>query len=173
MRALCKKGEQCEFLHEYNVRRMPECVNFSRHGTCPNGDDCSYQHVNPASKRASCPHFDRGFCPLGPICANRHIRKDKICPFYMAGFCPDGSECKQGAHARYPTELKKPMVRGTEPEEPEETAEKKQEASMFEHEDRMQQDGGGSKYGRGGGGGQRGRGWSRGGAKRGGFVKRG
>ncbi|KEZ42221.1 hypothetical protein SAPIO_CDS6070 [Scedosporium apiospermum] len=25
LRGLCKKGEQCEFLHEYNLRKMPEC----------------------------------------------------------------------------------------------------------------------------------------------------
>jgi len=92
----------------------------------------------------------------------------------MAGFCPDGSDCKQGAHARFPTDLKKSVVKGIEPDEPEEAAERRQDPSAYEQDDRMQQDGG-SKYGRGGrGGGQRGRGWTRGGApQRGGFVKRG
>ena len=23
---LCKKGDACEFLHEYNIRKMPECT---------------------------------------------------------------------------------------------------------------------------------------------------
>jgi len=23
---LCKKGDACEFLHEYNIRKMPECI---------------------------------------------------------------------------------------------------------------------------------------------------
>jgi cleavage and polyadenylation specificity factor subunit 4 len=115
MRALCKKGEQCEFLHEYNLRRMPECHTFARHGTCPNGDDCMYQHLDNFSRRPHCPHYERGFCPLGPICANKHIRKAKICQFYLAGFCPNGRECTEGAHARFPTDLKKPIVKGQEP----------------------------------------------------------
>jgi hypothetical protein len=25
---LCKKGDACEFLHEYNIRKMPECVSL-------------------------------------------------------------------------------------------------------------------------------------------------
>jgi cleavage and polyadenylation specificity factor subunit 4 len=169
MRALCKKGEHCEFLHEFNVRRMPECNNYSRYGTCPNGDDCMYQHIEPASKRPPCPHYDRGFCPLGPLCANRHVRKERICPFYMAGFCPNGKECKEGTHAKFPKDLKKPVVMGTETEEQTESGEKPQEMAYepepmerFERDDR-----GGQKSGRGGK-------WQqRGGRGRGGFKRRG
>lgn len=117
MRALCKKGDHCEFLHEFNLRRMPECNTFARHGTCPNGDDCMYQHLDDFSRRPACPHYERGFCPLGPICANKHIRKAKICPFYMAGFCPNGPSCTEGAHARFPQDLPKPIVKGQEPPE--------------------------------------------------------
>jgi len=25
LKGLCKKGDACEFLHEYNIRKMPEC----------------------------------------------------------------------------------------------------------------------------------------------------
>jgi cleavage and polyadenylation specificity factor subunit 4 len=114
MRALCKKGDACEFLHEYNLRRMPECKNYNyEHNTCPNGDDCMYQHLTPEAKLPPCPSYDRGFCPLGPICARRHVRKEKLCPFYVAGFCPDGKECQEGAHARFPVNLPKPDVKGT------------------------------------------------------------
>lgn len=101
LRGLCKKGDQCEFLHEYNLRKMPECNYWSRYGTCSNGDDCLYQHPDPDSKRPPCPHFDRGFCPLGSRCADKHVKKEKICPFYLAGFCPDGPNCKAGAHAKF------------------------------------------------------------------------
>jgi cleavage and polyadenylation specificity factor subunit 4 len=168
MRALCKKGEHCDFLHEYNIRRMPECQNYSRYGTCPNGDECMYQHLEPASKRPSCPHYERGFCPLGPLCANRHVRKANICPFYMAGFCPNGKECKEGAHARFPTDLKKPVVMGTEPVEHEAAPEKAQEQNIeTESGDRFDRDDrGGQKFGRGGR-------WQTRGKPRGGFKKRG
>jgi cleavage and polyadenylation specificity factor subunit 4 len=116
MRALCKKGDHCEFLHEYNLRRMPECNSFARHRTCPNGDDCMYQHLEPIAKRTPCPHYERGFCPLGPLCSQRHVKRTQICPFYMSGFCPYGFECEHGAHARFPTDLPKPTVKGPEPE---------------------------------------------------------
>lgn len=100
LRALCKKGEHCEFLHEYNLRKMPECNFFVRNGYCSNGDECLYLHIDPQSKLPPCPWYERGFCPLGLECAKKHVRR-KLCPFYLAGFCPDGKECKEGAHARW------------------------------------------------------------------------
>ncbi|KUL87543.1 hypothetical protein ZTR_04525 [Talaromyces verruculosus] len=45
LKGLCKKGFKCEYLHEYNLRRMPECASFSRSGYCPNGEDCLYHHL--------------------------------------------------------------------------------------------------------------------------------
>ena len=38
LRGLCKKGDaNCEFIHEYNLRKMPECSFFVRAGYCSNG----------------------------------------------------------------------------------------------------------------------------------------
>ncbi|KAI1124056.1 hypothetical protein F5Y10DRAFT_280457 [Nemania abortiva] len=108
LRALCKKGEGCEFLHEYNLRKMPECNFFVRNGYCSNGDECLYLHIDPLSKLPPCPHYDRGFCPLGPTCSKRHVRR-KLCPYYLAGFCPDGKACKEGAHPRWDKNLEKPV----------------------------------------------------------------
>ena len=34
LRDLCKKGDQCEFLHEYNLKKMPECHFFATFGAC-------------------------------------------------------------------------------------------------------------------------------------------
>ncbi|KAK2073921.1 hypothetical protein P8C59_008160 [Phyllachora maydis] len=100
LRGLCKKGDTCEFLHEYNLRRMPECSFFAQKGYCSNGDECLYLHIDPLSKVAPCPHYERGFCPLGPRCDKRHVRRN-MCPFYLAGFCPDGRACRAGAHPRW------------------------------------------------------------------------
>ncbi|KAI0204339.1 hypothetical protein F4808DRAFT_338550 [Astrocystis sublimbata] len=110
LRALCKKGEGCEFLHEYNLRKMPECNFFLRNGYCSNGDECLYLHIDPLSKLPPCPHYDRGFCPLGPLCAKRHVRR-KLCPYYLAGFCPEGKACKDGAHPRWEKNLEKPVAK--------------------------------------------------------------
>ena len=30
LRGLCKKGDQCEFLHEFDMSKMPECYFYSR-----------------------------------------------------------------------------------------------------------------------------------------------
>lgn len=100
LRGLCKKGEACEFLHEYNLRKMPECNFFVRNGYCSNGDECLYLHIDPLSKLPPCPHYERGFCPLGPRCAKKHVRRH-LCPYYLAGFCPDGRICKVGIHPKW------------------------------------------------------------------------
>lgn len=34
LRGLCKKGDQCKFLHQYDVARMPECYFYSKFGKC-------------------------------------------------------------------------------------------------------------------------------------------
>ena len=34
LRGLCKKGDQCEFLHEYDMSKMPECYFYSRFSKC-------------------------------------------------------------------------------------------------------------------------------------------
>ncbi|KAH8899313.1 hypothetical protein GQ53DRAFT_586794, partial [Thozetella sp. PMI_491] len=100
LRGLCKKGDSCEFLHEYNLRKMPECNFFVRNGYCSNGDECLYLHIDPQSKLPPCPHYERGFCPLGPRCDKKHVRR-KICPCFLAGFCPEGRTCKDGAHPKW------------------------------------------------------------------------
>lgn len=110
LRGLCKKGESCEFLHEFNLRKMPECNFFLRNGFCSNGDECLYLHIDPQSKLPPCPHYEQGFCPLGPRCAKKHVRK-KMCPYFLAGFCPDGRECKEGAHPKWQKDLEKPTVK--------------------------------------------------------------
>lgn len=116
LRGLCKKGETCEFLHEYNLRKMPECNFFVRNGYCSNGDECLYLHIDPQSKLPPCPHYERGFCPLGPLCAKKHVRR-KMCANYLCGFCPAGRQCKEGAHPRWETDLEKPRMKEDKPEE--------------------------------------------------------
>ena len=102
LRGLCKKGELCEFLHEYNLKKMPECWFYTKLGECTN-PECLYLHIDPESKMADCAWYARGFCKhgnagdlyLGNECRNKHARQ-AACPNYLTGFCPKGSNCSFG-----------------------------------------------------------------------------
>ncbi|KAG7528419.1 hypothetical protein FFLO_06165 [Filobasidium floriforme] len=93
LRGLCIMGKNCEFLHEYDLRRFPECWWWGTYGFCSAGDECLYYH--PKVRKRECEDYNRGFCRLGPECPRKHIRRT-MCPFYMAGFCPDGPQCTMG-----------------------------------------------------------------------------
>ncbi|SMN18161.1 similar to Saccharomyces cerevisiae YPR107C YTH1 Essential RNA-binding component of cleavage and polyadenylation factor, contains five zinc fingers [Maudiozyma saulgeensis] len=92
LRGLCKKNDQCEYLHEYNLRKMPECVFYSKNGFCTQTPECQYLHIDPQAKIPRCTDYDRGFCVDGPDCKKRHIKKS-ICQRYITGFCPLGLSC--------------------------------------------------------------------------------
>lgn len=187
-RGLCKKsqGGTCDFAHTFNLRDERECKEFSRYGICAQGEECTSLHVaGPGSeaRRQACPHYARGFCPLGPVCALRHVKHEKFCPYYMAGFCPNGRghppgtdrvvSCEFGAHARWTRDEdlnpKKPEVRKEiDPEVARREQEEREDEFFAEEErrrERFERDGGrGGWRGRGGGGfrgGGRGRGRGR------------
>ena len=63
MKALCKKGDNCEYLHQYDPSKMPECFFFSKYGECSN-EDCVFRHIRPEDKMRDCPWYARGFCRL-------------------------------------------------------------------------------------------------------------
>ncbi|RVD90992.1 zinc finger domain-containing protein [Tubulinosema ratisbonensis] len=94
LRGLCKKRTGCEFLHEYNLKKMPECWFFSKFGECTNRD-CLFLHVDPESVYRECLWYKRGFCRHGNMCRNKHIKK-KLCYNYYLGFCPAGPNCEFG-----------------------------------------------------------------------------
>jgi len=96
LRGLCKKGDACEFLHEYNLRRMPECWWYAKYGYCSSGDECLYSH--PRERKVECPDYNRGFCKLGSKCPRKHVRR-VACQPYLNGFCPLGPECPK-AHPK-------------------------------------------------------------------------
>jgi cleavage and polyadenylation specificity factor subunit 4 len=100
LRGLCKKGDLCEFLHEYDLRKMPECWFFSKYGECSN-PECLFLHIDPESKSKECIWYNRGFCKHGPACRNRHYKK-RMCFNYEAGFCALGQKCPYG-HPKFET----------------------------------------------------------------------
>lgn len=110
LRGLCKKNDHCEFLHEYNLRKMPECLFYSKNGYCTQTQECLYLHIDPQQKIPECQAYEQGFCPEGPKCPNRHVRKI-MCPMYLTGFCPKGYECDY-SHPRYdPNIIKESKVK--------------------------------------------------------------
>ncbi|EJW01267.1 hypothetical protein EDEG_00528 [Edhazardia aedis USNM 41457] len=101
LRGLCKKGRECEFLHEYDLKRMPECWFFSKYGECAN-NECYFLHVDP-NKAKECAWYKRGFCRNGNYCRNKHV-KGKMCAHYFYGFCKDGPDCVYN-HAKFIVEV--------------------------------------------------------------------
>ncbi|GES80154.1 cleavage and polyadenylation specificity factor subunit 4 [Rhizophagus clarus] len=93
LRGLCMKGEeQCEYLHEYNLSKMPKCAYYKLYGVC-NLTNCIYSHDKVKSGR--CNWYDRGFCRKGLKCNKKHV-KQVVCQLYLTGFCPRGPSCPNG-----------------------------------------------------------------------------
>ena len=85
----CKKGENCEFLHEIIKDKLPECphgMNCTRQGI-----DCPYKHTRRIIK--DCSYYDNGYCKDGKACKLTHKPRN-VCLNYLLGFCPDGPNCK-------------------------------------------------------------------------------
>ncbi|NXK54006.1 CPSF4 factor, partial [Chauna torquata] len=88
----------CDFLHAYDVTKMPECYFHSKFGECSN-KDCPFLHIDATAGTAGCPWYDQGFCRhallcvAGPLCKYKHTRR-VMCANYLVGFCPEGPKCK-------------------------------------------------------------------------------
>ncbi|NWZ71361.1 CPSF4 factor, partial [Acrocephalus arundinaceus] len=92
LRGLCKRGDGCDFLHDYDATRMPACYFYSKFGDCSD-KDCPFLHVGGTASPVGCPWYDRGFCRHGPLCKYKHTRR-VMCANYLVGFCPEGPKCK-------------------------------------------------------------------------------
>lgn len=94
LRKLCKKNNRCQYLHEYNLSRMPECWFFSKYGTCSN-NECLFLHIDPDSYTNECQWYNKGFCRHGKFCRGKHVIKN-LCHDYMMGYCKNGPLCTSG-----------------------------------------------------------------------------
>lgn len=72
LRDLCMKGSACEFLHQYDLSKMPLC----RHGERCKISDCPFRHISEAN-RLECVFYSQGFCIHGPFCRYKHIRRER------------------------------------------------------------------------------------------------
>lgn len=73
LRDLCMKGSACEFLHQYDLSKMPLC----RHGDRCKIKDCPFRHISEAN-RLECVFFSQGFCIHGPFCRYKHVRRERM-----------------------------------------------------------------------------------------------
>ncbi|OWA53317.1 Cleavage and polyadenylation specificity factor subunit 4 [Hypsibius exemplaris] len=98
LRGLCRRADTCDFLHEFDMTKMPECYFYSKFNACTN-KDCRFLHLNPEQRIKECTWYTRGFCRLGgQACPMKHIKRT-ICQSYFVGFCPKGPAC-ESAHPR-------------------------------------------------------------------------
>lgn len=82
LRDLCMKGDKCDFLHQYDLARMPECTQWSRMGRCID-QECDFRHD---TERMECQKFKFGFCKMGSQCKMRHERHMRS---YLPEIIPD------------------------------------------------------------------------------------
>ena len=73
MKGLCMKGERCEFLHQFDLEKMPLC----RHGDKCKTPDCPFRHIKEED-RMECVFYKQGFCIHGGFCRYKHTRRDRI-----------------------------------------------------------------------------------------------
>jgi len=72
LRDLCMKGNACEFLHQFDLSKMPLC----RHGDRCKLKDCPFRHISEAD-RLECVFYSQGFCIHGNFCRYKHIRRPR------------------------------------------------------------------------------------------------
>jgi len=91
LRDLCMKGAACEFLHQYDLSKMPLC----RHGDKCKIKDCPFRHISEAD-RLECVFYSQGFCIHGPFCRYKHVRRDRIDLPLVADFTLGLSQMQAG-----------------------------------------------------------------------------
>ena len=93
------KGDRCEFLHQYDLSKMPLC----RHGDRCKIKDCPFRHISEAD-RLECVFYSQGFCIHGPFCRYKHVRREREDLPLVADFTLGLSQmqAKDGQTARRP-----------------------------------------------------------------------
>ena len=99
LRDLCMKGAACEFLHQYDLSKMPLC----RHGERCKIKDCPFRHISDAD-RLECVFYSQGFCIHGPFCRYKHVRRERTDLPAVADFTLGLSQmqAKDGVSSRRP-----------------------------------------------------------------------
>jgi len=89
----CVDGDHCEYLHQCDIDKMPECFFWHKFGECSSKFECIFRHGMTELVDTPCKFYVRGFCKHGDKCKRKHVAKGTVCLNYLAGFCPDGPNC--------------------------------------------------------------------------------
>ena len=95
------KGDDCGFLHEFDMARMPLCRNLIKYGECRD-KDCVFKHTQDDMKARArrCLARSRTICRGGwADCVG--VRALQECNMYRLGFCVYGAQCRY-KHTRLP-----------------------------------------------------------------------
>ena len=92
LRDLCMKGTACEFLHQYDLIKMPLC----RHGDRCKIKDCPFRHISD-TERLECAFYKSGFCIHGPFCRYKHAKRSREDIPIVADFALGLSQMQQAA----------------------------------------------------------------------------
>lgn len=68
IKGTCVKGIDCEFLHMWDLTRMPKCHNENCSDT-----SCPFKHTE---KKFICANYEQGFCSFGRNCPHKHVLKE-------------------------------------------------------------------------------------------------
>jgi cleavage and polyadenylation specificity factor subunit 4 len=93
LRDLCMKGAACEFLHQYDLAKMPLC----RHGDRCKIPDCPFRHISEEN-RMECAFYKSGFCIHGPFCRYKHAHRDRTELPLVADFTLGLSQMQGSGH---------------------------------------------------------------------------
>jgi cleavage and polyadenylation specificity factor subunit 4 len=90
IRGLCWNGESCDYLHEYDIMKLPLCLSYKKNGYCENQQKgcCLFSHELPKSDNDTpiCIHYFLGFCRSGPRCRKKH---EQLTPDKLPKLLPD------------------------------------------------------------------------------------
>ncbi len=75
---LCQYGRRCEWLHRYDLNKMPICKRYLWNGVCK-VRNCPQKHGDIDT--GDCVFYKQGFCYFGSECKHRHLHKPaEECP---------------------------------------------------------------------------------------------
>jgi len=73
----CKFGKKCPLRHETDKNQMPTCRNFLRGCCSAVTGQCPFAHTRVSRDAKICQAYQKGYCPKGLLCTEKHVWTDK------------------------------------------------------------------------------------------------
>ncbi|KAH0482786.1 MAG: hypothetical protein KVP17_001978 [Porospora cf. gigantea B] len=80
LKNICPNGSSCDFVHHFEVSKLPVCQAFATTGHCRDYllNCCPFLHTRSTDQKKThleCAMFFLGFCPFGSRCRLMHFRR--------------------------------------------------------------------------------------------------